>query len=75
MNYVFIFHAWFFRGEGVRGFFGGMCVVFLGGMRGWWGGMHGFSGIRSMSGRYASYWNAFLFLSNLLSFNSVCFIC
>ena len=27
-----------------------------------WGGMHGFfDEIRSMSGRYASYWNAFLF--------------
>ena len=56
--------------------FGGACVVlfgghawfYLGGVRGFiWGGVHGFfrfSGyneIRSMSGRYASYWNAFLF--------------
>ena len=57
--------------------FGGACVVlFRGGMHSFiWGGVHGFiqggmrgffsfSGyneIRSMSGRYASYWNAFLF--------------
>ena len=49
--------AWFFRGEGgmrgfsgggMRGFFGGPCVVF-------------YDEIRSMSGRYASYWNVFLF--------------
>ena len=41
-----------------------------GGMCGCWGGMHGCGGcggcigydeIRSMSGRYASYWNAFLY--------------
>ena len=42
-------HAWLLRGA---------CVVALGGG----GGMHGFfDEIRSMSGRYASYWNAFLF--------------
>ena len=56
--------------------FGGACVVlfggrawfYSGGMRGFiWGGMRGFfsffgyNDIRSMSGRYASYWNAFLF--------------
>ena len=49
------------------------CVwLLLGGMHGCsWGGMRGCSGgvrgffdeIRSMSGRYASYWNAFLFNS------------
>ena len=40
-------HAWFF---------GGACMVFFS-----WGGMHGlYNEIRSMSGRYASYWNAFL---------------
>ena len=33
---------------------GGACVVALGGVRGF------FDEIRSMSGRYASYWNAFL---------------
>ena len=38
---------------------GGVCMV-----RGcaWQGGMHGrYYEIRSMSGRYTSYWNAFLF--------------
>ena len=42
---------------------GGACVVALGGMRGCSGkgGVHGFfNEIRSMSRRYASYWNAFL---------------
>ena len=50
--------------------FGGACVVlFRGGMHGFIrGGMRGFfsffryNEIRSMSGRYASYWNAFLFI-------------
>ena len=54
-------HAWFYSVEGMRGFI-------QGGVRGFiqWGGVRGFfsfSGyneIRSMSGRYASYWNAFL---------------
>ena len=53
---------------------GGACLVAPRGVCGCsWGGMHGCSGggvrgirrdteIRSMSGRYASYWNAFLFL-------------
>ena len=55
-------HAWLLRG---------LCVVALGGVRGcsggcaWllWGGMCGIrrdTEIRAMSGRYASYWNAFL---------------
>ena len=43
---------------------GGACMVAPGGMRGsFWGGMRGIrqdTEIRSMSGRYASYWNAFL---------------
>ena len=66
-------HAWFFWG-GHAWFFWGACMVFLGGLHGFsgghawffWGGMHGFfsffgyNEIRSMSGRYASYWNAFL---------------
>ena len=53
--------AWFYAG-GVHGFIWGACMVLFG------GGMHGFSSffgyneIRSMSGRYASYWNAFLLL-------------
>ena len=53
--------------------FGGMCGFIRGGMRGFiWGGMHGFfsffgyNEIRSMSGRYASYWNAFLFGGNIM---------
>ena len=59
----------FFRGAGMRGFFQGACMVFLGGMHGFfWGAGVVFSGgacigydeIRSVSGRYASYWNAFL---------------
>ena len=70
--------AWFFWGVRVffgRGwhawFFGGACVVFSGGVHGFLGGMHGFFGffgcigyneIPSMSGRYASYWNAFLLI-------------
>ena len=62
-------HAWLLRG-GMRGCSGGACVVAPGGVRGCCrGGMRGCSGgdvhgffdeIRSMSGRYASYWNAFL---------------
>ena len=56
----------FIRGA-VHGFSGGACMVFLG------GGMHGFfsffgyNEIRSMSGRYASYWNAFLLLGYILA--------
>ena len=46
-------HAWLLRG-GLHGCLGGMCG-FFGGVRGF------FDEIRSMSGRYASYWNAFLF--------------
>ena len=59
---------------GIRGFIRGVCGFIWGGMRGFsggrawffWGGMRGFfsffgyNEIRSMSGRYASYWNAFL---------------
>ena len=55
-------HAWFLWGE-VCGCTGGACIVALGG-HAWflWGGVHGsFDEIRSMSGRYTSYWNAFLF--------------
>ena len=62
-------HAWFFGGAcmvflggGMRGSFrgamcgpfGGACMVSLG------GACVGYDDIRSMSGRYASYWNAFL---------------
>ena len=55
-------------GGGVHGCSGGACVVAQGGMHGCSGG-GGVSGffheIRSMSGRYASYWNAFLFNQNV----------
>ena len=47
-------HAWFYSG-GMRGFIGG-------GMRGF-SSFFGYNEIWSMSGRYASYWNAFLFTS------------
>ena len=47
---------------GVHGCSGGACVVFRGACVVFGGGVHGFfDEIRSMSGRYASYWNAFLF--------------
>ena len=44
-------HAWLLRGA---------CVVAPGGMRGFFS-FFGYNEIRSISGRYASYWNAFLF--------------
>ena len=48
---------------------GGACVVAPRGGHAWLlveGGVHGFfDEIRSMSGRYASYWNAFLFVSSV----------
>ena len=61
-------HAWFYSG-GMHSFIWGVCMVLFGGMHGFiQGGMHGFFSfqfgynvVRSMSGRYASYWNAFLF--------------
>ena len=53
-------HAWFYLG-GVHGFIWGACMVlFWGGVRGFFS-FFGYNEIRSMSGRYASYWNAFLF--------------
>ena len=46
-------HVWFYLG-GMRGFIrGGACIVFS--------VFFGYNEIRSMSGRYASYWNAFLY--------------
>ena len=52
--------AWFYSG-GVHGFiWGGMHGFIWGGMRGF-SSFFGYNEIRSMSGRYASYWNAFLF--------------
>ena len=47
-------HVWFYLGEGMHGFIqGGMCGFFS---------FFRYNEIRSMSGRYASYWNAFLYL-------------
>ena len=57
-------HAWFYSGGHVCVLFGGACVVLLGGMRGFFS-FFGYNEIRSMSGRYASYWNAFLFVIRL----------
>ena len=54
-------HAWFLPG-GMHGFFwGGMCGFFRGGGE----ARIGYDEIRSISGRYASYWNAFLFYRGL----------
>ena len=53
-------HAWFYLG-GVHGFIWGACMVLFGrGMHGFFS-FFGYNEIRSMSGRYASYWNAYLF--------------
>ena len=57
--------AWFFGGGGCVWFFGGACVVLSGGeacvVFFVFSGCIGYNELRSMSGRYASYWNAFLF--------------
>ena len=53
-------HVWLSGVHGCRG----VCMV-VGGHGGhvwWWGACVGYDEIRSMSGRYASYWNAFLLL-------------
>ena len=52
-------HAWFYSG-GIHGFLGGHAWFFGGGMHGVFS-FFGYNEIRSMSGPYASYWNAFLF--------------
>ena len=45
-------------------------MVFLGGVRGFFGCI-GYNEIRSMSGQYASYWNAFLLSLNFFSLLAV----
>ena len=57
----------FIQWGGMRGFIqqGGV-VLFRGGVRGFFS-FSGYNEIRSMSGRYASYWNAFLFKLNFTS--------
>ena len=62
---LFVGHVWFYLGGmrsfiwGVCGFIWGVCMVFPGGMHGFFS-FFGYNEIRSMSGWYASYWNAFL---------------
>ena len=52
--------VWFYSGS-MRGFIRGACVVlFRGGMHGFFN-FFGYNEIQSMSGRYTSYWNAFLY--------------
>ena len=65
-------HAWLLRGEacvvppgGCVVLFGGHVWFYSGGMRGFFS-FFGYNEIRSMSGRYASYWNAFLYKVKLL---------
>ena len=48
----------------------GACMV-AGGMHGCWGRVHRYNKIRSMSGRYASYWNAFLLKFNIFFMNTL----
>ena len=67
-------HAWLWGGvHGCRGhaWLQGVCVV-VGGMHGCrgvcvvaGGAFMGYDEIRSMSGRYASYWNAFLLIMHM----------
>ena len=62
-------HTWLLQG-GVCGCSGGACVVALGG-HAWLlrGGVRGFfDEIWSMSGRYVSYWNAFLFTWHFMEY-------
>ena len=50
----------------------GVCMA---GRHAWWGGMRGrYYEIRSMSGRYASYWDAFLFVDKIELVLVVCII-
>ena len=53
-------HAWFYLG-GHAWFYLEGCMVLSGGGRVWFFQFFGYNEIWSMSGRYASYWNAFLF--------------
>ena len=55
-------HAWFYSVGGMCGFIqqGGVCGFIQQGGRAWFFQFFGYNEIRSMSGQYASYWNAFL---------------
>ena len=56
-------HVWLLWGGGMHGCYGGVCGFCQGGVRGFSrGACVGYDEIRSMSGRYASYWNAFLLI-------------
>ena len=63
-------HAWFYSGGHAWFYSGGACVVLFSraGVRGFFS-FSGYNEIRSMSGRYASYWNAFLFLKVIIEPN------
>ena len=69
-------HVWFYLGGcmvlfgGHAWFYSGACVVLFGGggMRGFFS-FFGYNEIRSISGRYASYWNAFFFLDKMASYH------
>ena len=52
--------SWFYFG-GMHGFIQGACMVLFGGSMHGFFSFFGYNEIRSMSGWYASYWNAFLF--------------
>ena len=53
-------HAWFYLGGACMVLFRGVCMVLFGGACMVFSVFFGYNEIRSMSGRYASYWNAFL---------------
>ena len=53
-------HAWFYSGGRVWFYLGGMHGFIRGGSVHGFFSFFGYNEIRSMSGRYASYWNAFL---------------
>ena len=53
--------AWFYPGGHVWFYLGGACMLLSGGGVRGFSSFFGYNEIRSMSGRYASYWNAFLF--------------
>ena len=60
----------------VRGVCGcrGVCMAIRG--HAWlWGACMGYDEIRSMSGQYASYWNAFLFCSTFCQNSIVKYVC
>ena len=65
-------HAWFYLGWCAWFYSGGHVWFFLGGVHGFFS-FFGYNEIRSMSGRYASYWNAFLFMKITIHFQKKSF--